>query len=362
MPHLTDGTLRRLADEPDGVSRGSREHLAACPACRSRAAAARDDARFAETVLAATPPTPDTDVSWRRLSHALGSAPASAARPSATPRRAAVNRRPLVAAAVVGAVLVGGSVAAATSWFEIFRTEEVAPVEVTRADLAGLAEMPDLESYGDVDVVDPPELLEPEDATSAERATGLELPRVDALPRGVEGEPTFRAVDEAGLVFTFREADARRAAADAGGVAPPAPDGLEGSQFRVAGGPAVAAVWESSSGLPGLVVARAVAPTVDSTGVPFATARDYILALPGVPEDVAAQLRTLTGDGSTLPLLVPADEASTTSADVGGLPATVVTSRDRTVSGVVWVDGGTITAVAGSLSADEVLAVARGLQ
>jgi hypothetical protein len=32
------------------------------------------------------------------------------------------------------------------------------------------------------------------------------------------------------------------------------------------------------------------------------------------------------------------------------------------MAGVVWVDNGIVTAVAGSLSADEVLAVARGLQ
>jgi hypothetical protein len=114
--------------------------------------------------------------------------------------------------------------------------------------------------------------------------------------------------------------------------------------------------------MPALVVARAVAPAVDSTGVPFATARDYILSLPGVPETAAAQLRTLTGDASTLPLLVPAEAGSTSSTDVDGVPATVVTSRDRALSGVVWVQDGTMTAVAGSLGADEVLAVARNLR
>jgi hypothetical protein len=140
------------------------------------------------------------------------------------------------------------------------------------------------------------------------------------------------------------------------------PDGLDGSRFRISAGPAVAAVWESNSGMPALVVARAVAPAVDSTGVPFATARDYILSLPGVPETAAAQLRTLTGDASTLPLLVPAEAGSTSSTDVDGVPATVVTSRDRALSGVVWVQDGTMTAVAGSLGADEVLAVARNLR
>jgi hypothetical protein len=114
--------------------------------------------------------------------------------------------------------------------------------------------------------------------------------------------------------------------------------------------------------VPALVVARAVAPTAFSTGVPFATARDYLLSLPGVPDDVAARLRTFSGDGSTLPLPVPADRVTTSAADVGGTPATVLVTRDRTAAAVVWVRDGVVTVVAGSLDADEVLSVARDLR
>ena len=53
---------------------------------------------------------------------------------------------------------------------------------------------------------------------------------------------------------------------------------------------------------------------------------------------------------------------TTSTADVGGTPATVLTSRDSMMAAVVWVDDGVVTAVAGSLSTDEVLAVARGLR
>ena len=59
---------------------------------------------------------------------------------------------------------------------------------------------------------------------------------------------------------------------------------------------------------------------------------------------------------------MPADEVTTTESEVGGVPATVVTSRDGTMAGVVWVDDGIVNAVVGSLSADEVLSVARGLR
>ncbi len=162
--------------------------------------------------------------------------------------------------------------------------------------------------------------------------------------------------------FTFSADRAARAAAEAGQTLPPPPPGLDGSRFRLIAGPGLAGIWSQPAGVPALLVGRAVAPTAFSSGVPFATARDYLLSLPGLPDDVAAQLRTFNADGSTLPLPVPADEVTTTSAKVNGAPATVLETRDRTLAAVVWVDNGKVTVVAGSLDQAEVLSVARDLR
>ena len=133
--------------------------------------------------------------------------------------------------------------------------------------------------------------------------------------------------------------------------------------MKLVAGPGVAQVWsQQSAGVPSLLVGRAVAPKAFSTGVPFTTVRDYLLSLPGLPESVAAQLRTFTADGSTLPLPVNSDEIAVSSADVNGVPATVLAARDRTLAAAVWVDDGVVTAVAGALTAEEVLSVARGLR
>jgi len=77
---------------------------------------------------------------------------------------------------------------------------------------------------------------------------------------------------------------------------------------------------------------------------------------------VAAQLRTYTADGSTLPLPVPADLVETSATEVGGLPATLLESRDQALAAVVWVDDGVVTLVGGALGADEVLDVAGNLR
>ena len=362
MRHPSDGTLRRLIDEPDGVTDMDREHVASCAECLSGLADAQQDAALTAAALALDV-APDVDAAWQRLVTASGDAerakvPAVPARAPSRRWRAGL-RSPVVAAVGVAALLAGAGAAAAADWLPIFRTERIAAVSVTESDLVDL---PDLSAYGDVEVVDEPGVHQVADAAAAEAATGLTVPAVDELPRGVTGDRTFQVGGQLQALFTFSADKAARAAARAGDELPPPPEGLDGSQFRLTAGPGLASVWSASSGLPALVVARAVAPAGDSSGIPFDTARDYLLSLPGMPERVADQLRTLSADGSTLPLPLPADEVTSSTADVGGVPATAFRSKDGTMSGVVWVDDGVVTAVAGTLSTDEVLSVARGLR
>jgi hypothetical protein len=188
------------------------------------------------------------------------------------------------------------------------------------------------------------------------------VPEVSTLPRGVSGAPLYQVGGRLTATFTFSAARAAKVAAEHGETLPPPPQGLDGSSVRLVAGPGLAQVWSSSAGAPALVVGRAIAPTAFSSGVPFETVRDYLLSLPGLPDDVAAQLRGFTADGTTLPLPVPADEVTTSPAQVDGVPATVLTARDRTLAAVVWVDDGVVNVVAGSLDSDEVLSIARELR
>ncbi len=360
MRHPTEGVLRRLLDEPAGVAEADREHVACCPQCLGRVATMREDAGLVEAALA-TEGGAHVDVAsaWLRLSRAAAAAqPGRAAARPRTGRSRALLRRPVVAVVAFAAVLTGAGTAAANDWLPIFRTEQVAPLTFSTSDLVAL---PDLSAYGDVVVTGGGDLHEVPDAAAAAAQTGLDVPEVTALPGGVTGEPIYQVGGEVSAIFTFSSERAAQTAAETGTTLPPVPSGLDGSQVRLVAGPGVAQMWVSSAGVPALVVGRAVAPTAFASGVPFETVRDYVLSLPGLPEDVAVQLRTFAADGSTLPLPIPADQVTTSSAEVNGAPATVVTTRDRTIAAVVWVADGVVTAVAGSLDADEVLSIAREL-
>jgi hypothetical protein len=361
MRHPTDGTLRRLVDEPAGVADIDREHVSGCPVCLSALVTAQRDAAAVGAVLDVdVDSTMDVDAAWHRLSRALvADQPQRVAATSRGPRWRSLLRSPVIAAIGVVALLTGAGAAAAADWLQIFRPERVAPITVTRDELV---ELPELSAYGRVEQTGQTDIREVADAAAAEQATGIPVPRVGELPRGVAGEPSYQVRDRVTTVFTFSADRAAGTAAEAGAALPPPPPGLDGSQFRLTIGPRVAAVWSGGGGVPAMVVTRAVAPTVDSAGIPFETVRDYVLSLPGLPPDLAGQLGSLSEDGVTLPLRVLAERMTSSPSEVGGAPATVLTSRDGVMAAVVWVDGGFITAVAGSLSADEVLSVARGLR
>lgn len=351
MRHPTEGVLRRLLDEPHGVPLADRTHVATCDACARSLDLLGAEADLVGAALA--PPSLaglDAEAALARLS----AAPVPSSRRTPRPRRSL--RTPAAAAVAVAVVLAGAGTAAANDWLQVFRTEQVAPVSITTADLV---QLPDLAAYGELDLVTQPDVRSVPDAETAGRLSGLEVPQVDDLPSGVRDAVVYQVGSKASATFTFT---AERARAAAGEALPPLPPGLDGATVRLDAGPGVAAVWTSESGTPALVVGRAVAPTAFSTGVPFETVRDYLLSLPGLPDEVADQLRTFTADGSTLPLPVPADQVETTTADVDGVRATVLSTRDRSLAAVVRVEDGVVTVVAGALDTDEVLAVARDLQ
>src|SRR4051812_16916341 len=360
MRHPTEGVLRRLVDEPAGVSEPDRRHVAECPVCLAGLAAAQEDAVFAGAALHGDAATGvGVDAAWRRLSAGLPTG-ASRQAPARAGRSRALLRRPAIAALAFGVVVAGAGVAAANDWLPIFHTEQVAPISVSNADLVSL---PDLSAYGDVETTGGGDVHQVADAQAAADFTSLDVPKVNQLPRGVTGDPVYQVGGEMSAVFTFSADKTAQAAAAAGQTLPPPPPGLDGSQVRLVAGPGLAEVWtQPSTQMPALVVGRAVAPTAFSSGAPFEAVRDYLLSLPGIPEDIATQLRSFSADGTTLPLPVPVDLATSSATEVNGLPATLLSSRDGSMAAVVWVNDGVVTAVAGALTGSEVVSIAQDLR
>ncbi len=102
----------------------------------------------------------------------------------------------------------------------------------------------------------------------------------------------------------------------------------------------------------------AVTP-VESTGASAKQLEDYLLSQPGVPPDLAAQIRAIKDPSTTLPVPIPAGLATTKSVSINGVSGLLIDAG--IASGVVWEKGNVIYAVGGQLTPDQVIALASSL-
>jgi hypothetical protein len=142
------------------------------------------------------------------------------------------------------------------------------------------------------------------------------------------------------------------------------PSTVDGSTLVVNGGPALIEVWglystTETANVPTLVIAQTRVPTVDSNGATAAQLEAYLLSQPGVPPELAAQVRAIKDPSTTLPIPIPKGLATTESVQVNGTSGLLI--KAVLGAGVVWVKNGVIYAVGGQLTPDQVLAIARSL-
>ena len=293
MRHPTDGALRRLLDEPAGVADADREHVAGCPSCLAGVAAARDDADRAGAALAIDAGLGDLDVdaAWQRLvdeleaegrRHGEGGVPAP---PMAGPPARPPARR---------------------------RRRGRAPGGCRRRRRRGLAaDLPHRAGRADPDHAGRPRqaprplllrrrwicarcprsarsrMPRPRRSRRASRSRGSAR-----CPAASPATPAFQVGDEVvARVHVLRTQDQGRRrgsgrAAPAAAGRPrrqPLPaGGRPGSRDGLGGGPRRAGAGRGPRGRAHRRRPRASRST---------TARDYLLSLPSLPEDVAAQLR-----------------------------------------------------------------------
>ena len=332
MRHPTDGVLRRLLDEPAGVADADREHVAGCPQCLAGLAAAREDAALAGAALRRRR-------SRRRRRRRLAAPVARDRRRRAPDGRAAAGPRRSLAD---GAAPPGRRrrSASSPSWPapaprpprtgcrssgpSRSRRSAITPADLRRA-ARPLARTATLEVTGEADV------HEVADAAAAEEATGLDVPEVsDAAPRRHRRARATRwAARSSARVHLLGRAGGADGRGRAGEALPPPPPGLDGSRFRLDAGPGLAAVWSEAPrrARPG----RRLAPSRRRRSPPASRSRRRATTCcrcRACPTTSRRSCARFSADGTTLPLPVPADEVTTSPAEVDGAPATVLASRD----------------------------------
>ena len=364
MAHLTEGTLRRMFDDPDALTSADRRHYAGCADCQARYAGMAEDARAVATMLSA--PELSVDVA-AALKH-VQAAPAAKPRFGFSLPILSPATRPMFAGLAAAVVVLALVATAFANILPLFQPKTVQPVPVTVADIQALSALSD---YGTVTWSQQPQAQVVLSAADAQAVAGFKAPVAGYLPNGMSSNITFLAMPKAVAVFTFDAAKAASTAATSGKQLPTLPRGMDGAKLTVTVGPAIVEWYgnlKASSNassqdinVPELVVAESAPPQVTSTQVTAKQLEDYILSIPGLSKDLKAAIKAIGDPTTTLIIPVPIQFATSATVTVQGVKGVAVGDNTGLGSGVIWIKGN-VFVVAGPLKQSEVLKIADGLK
>ncbi len=366
MRHIPDAMLRRLDDEPLAVPDRVGDHVASCGRCGARRDEIARDTERAAQLFSAPQLVPDIDIAWARLRLELESGRTHGSdrrwRPARVrPRRARfprVSLRTGLAMGAVGVVIAG--TAAAASLTTVFAPTHVAPVSLSQSDLRAIAAFTGLGDSRALGGFSTPHgstttrfgtitwssgTAHPASSLAKAAAeVGFPVRLPTHLPAGVGAVRQFFVQPRVRAAVTFNASAA----------------GLAGSSVKLDGGPGVVAEYSGTSGndVPTLGVATVRRPTARSAGATLDQIEAFLLGQPGIPPQLAEEIRLLGDLRTTLPVPVPPG-ASVRSVEVAGWPGVLLTDSSNAASAVVWEDGdGLLHAVVGILDSKDVLSVA----
>ena len=392
MTHLDDGVLRRMQDEPNTTSAADSAHFANCDHCRARAEAIRVEASGVLALMAVPDAPVEPAVALLRLRRLAGDQPTRPGLGWFSRLRQRRAFRPLsasiLALGLVGALMATG---VAEKAVQVFEPQKFAVVSVNPGSLSAL---PDLSQFGTYTVAQQPKFSSAKTSAAALAASGLTalLTPSGSLPATVKGSPQFETFTQVQGSFTFSADKARQYAASKGKPLPDMPKGINGTTISATAGPGVLTIYGAPTGLadrtapaegsavptdaptagkkhgglggisiPTLAIVQMTTPKVTSDGASLQALEGYIGSLPGVPAELLSQLQSISDPASTLPVPVPTGQGSH-PVDVQGTSGLFVGDSTGLGSGVIWQKDGVLYAVVGTLTEDEVVAVARSLR
>ncbi len=362
MAHLTEGTLRRMVDDPD-VGREDAAHLEGCADCQTLFKSISDDALSVASMLAVPDARVDVTRGYDRVRSARASSPRLGFRfPALMPRS-----RPMVLALAATFAAIAILAVVAQDFKTNIQPNSVTPVPITVADMQALTL---LGNYGTVTWTKPPNLqVVSSAADAASVAGGMQPPVVTNLPKGVFPNITYAAMPQAVAVFTFSSDKAAAAAGQQGKTLPKMPAGMDGAKLTVTVGPAVGEIFgdlkqgssASDISLP-LIVGKSAAPTATSTQVTVKQMEDVILAQPGISPELKAAIKAIGNPSSTLPIPIPVAFTTSRTVTVQGVQGVALGDNTGVGSGVVWVKNGVVYAVAGPIKQSDAIDIANNLK
>jgi hypothetical protein len=377
MRHLSEGSLRRIQDDPYAIEEISRQHLATCTRCQSQLRQVAADARRAQFSLDVGQAPIDVGAAYQRLIR--GGLPG---RVRSFPTWRGIGRRAWrrslpAAALALGLTALVAFTPLASGLRLLVQPQEVDPLALSASDMYSLRVF---SAYGRAAWPQRPQLTPVPSASLAASSAGLPVlsPPSTSLPaQFASQQPAYQTISPATATFTFDAARARAAAEKAGFSPPDIGPKVDGSTLMVRSGPGLALVYGDLSKLrqarggdpaselaevgPVLVMGEIKAPSLSSTGVSLADLQRTLLQQPGLSDQIQNAIKALSDPTAVMFVPVPATLASAHQVQIHGAHGTEIGDSTNLGAAVTWIKDGRLYFVAGTVSEDNALAIANGL-
>jgi hypothetical protein len=274
------------------------------------------------------------------------------------------NRFVFCAGAVVAALALAAPVGA-RGILDVFQPKSIRAITVTPGDQKALRALPPLDAFGTVrGTVSPGVSVVASPAEIASEAHFM--PRIPAdVPSDVKATVHYSVTAPVNTTFTFSAAKTRAWATHEHITLRPMPANLDGTVVHAVLAPVATirygALQHRRQLGTMLTVVEAPLPKITTTGADLRDITSYLLAQPGMPPDVAAQIRAIGDPNQTLPIPIRFDKQTATDVTVDGVKGLAVGDQTGIGSVVVWQKNGMFYAVGGTYAQDRILAIAGSL-
>ena len=267
----------------------------------------------------------------------------------------------VVLALVAAFALVPALRTAAQDPLGIFRVKRFATVTIDPSTLP--AAKGDPTALGSLTIHQTPKATAVSTLQEAQNVAGFALRVPKALPSGLENTARIMVTGEGRFSYTFDLEKARLYLASLGIAASSLPANLDGATLNLTIPPQVLVEYRVQGGTsPSLVLGQGRSPVLEAPpGLNVEELRRQLLALPGLPPELASQLQALEDWQHTAIIPLPKDQASSKEVSVDGVKGLYVEAGPGQGHALLWEKGGIIYGMAGGPTPEELLAAANSL-
>ncbi len=380
------GELRALLDGelPGGQRQRVEQHLESCAVCRGSLDALSANASFVGSALRRFAPEGSAvpRVAWssvrdrverpvtldRRIGNVFGSLFGFV---TGSRLRIATSAVAVVVAVALLFTLTPVQTAA-SSFLSLFRVKKFVAVTVDPASLPNIASPVDLGEF----TITGDQKTRQVSLAETEKAVGFKVQTPATLPSGMETAP--RSVDITSAIsvtYTPDLAKVRAYLASIGASNVRLPDNLDGAPITLQVPPAVAVLYaekggieRTPDGLPKplagsrfLFLGATAGPTLSvPDGLDVELVRTEILKMPGLPQDLVKQLKAVEDWRNTV--VVPVVKGTSREVTVQGEKGLLISETGGKGTTLLWLKGGIVYTLTGSVSEAEILAAANSMR